>query len=77
MKNTITNDAGVELNWFTYTYTITGLVANTEYKYIVSSKNSVDTKGSGLITFKTDKDSTGSSAAKPTATVESTSAYDA
>jgi len=59
------------VNWWTYSRTITGLTPNTEYNYIVTAKNSADTKGSYKVTFKTDKDDTGAGAVKPTATIES------
>lgn len=70
MTNTAT-DVKTNVNWWTYSKVITGLTPDTEYSYIVTAKNSEGTKGSYKVTFKTDKDNTGASAVKPTATIES------
>jgi len=70
VTNTATN-VSTNVNWWTYSRTITGLTPDTEYSYIVTTKNSLGTKGSYKVTFKTDKDNTGASAVRPTATIAS------
>lgn len=70
VTNVATN-VKTNVNWWTFSRVITGLTPDTEYSYIVTAKNSIDTKGSYKITFRTDKDNSFDLAVKPTATIAS------